>query len=125
MDIEQMKSALSEGISPLKEAVEGLKKQGADLAERVAKIEATPAVKAPAIVRSGSYKGYNLSNQLAKIRNEAKHSPLWGNEEKADEFAKFMIDFVKAKIHHDPQAKADLTAFYQKANLIEIGRAHV
>lgn len=124
-EVKVIQDAITEGLKPIKEQIDGLKGVSdtvKSIDERVKKIEAMPISKLGFNFNTipTEYKGYKLSNQLRSGRND-KTLAVFGNEEKANEFVKFMIDFIKASKRDgaDLQARADLQEFYRKANLAE------
>lgn len=131
MEKEEFKKMLGDGLKEFKgavmEEIKGeIKTATAPLAERLEKIEKSPAAKAfgaPAIHTSGSkFRGYNLSKQLVSIREKAaKNSrlyPVFANDEKAESFAKFLIAYTRV-MKGDLSAQAEIQEFYQKANYAE------
>lgn len=131
-DIQVIKGAVSEALAPVAKEVKDvstkvstIEKDTNDLKARLEKIERTPLVKESINVNtiSDTFKGYKLSKQLGRFRDmaakDAHTFEVFGNEEKANEYAKFMIAFIKARVHNDADAKAYLSEFYQKANLAE------
>lgn len=122
MEKNEILEAVKEGINPLKEGlakdVKAVSDAVKDIGDRVAKIEALPIGKLFNINHIPSqYKGYKLSNQLKSFRGR-KDLEVFGNDEKADEYCKWLINFIKAK-KGDMQAMADLKEFYTKANMTE------
>lgn len=131
-DIQVIKGAVSEAVAPVAKdikdvsgKVEALEKSGKDLAERLEKIERIPTVKSSFNInlQSEKFLGYKVSKQLGSVRDMAAKNAgtfeVLGDEQKANEYAKFMIAFIKAKVHDSAEAKAYLADFYQKANLAE------
>jgi HK97 family phage major capsid protein len=106
-------------IQPAIDKIADVEKSVKELGEKVKKIEDLPAMQAPAIkTRSQIYKGYNLDYQLSNIRNNAKALGLktLADDEKADDFSKFVIDFLKVK-RGDMSAQEGLKQFYAKAQM--------
>jgi len=118
---EELKGAVTESLKPLKEEIDGKLKV---IEERVSKIESLPINRLSFNVNTTSekYKGYKLNEQMRNIRNRAckepERFPVFSNPEKANEYAKFMIDVIKA-LRGDFEAKANLKEFYQKAAMQE------
>lgn len=127
--LDVIKGAISEGLTPVQKELDALKPladgvKGID--ERLKKIEASPVGKTLFNVNTSPsvYKGYRLSHMGRKMRDAGSKDPVnfepFSSDEKADEFCKFMIDFIKATSKNvDLQAKADLAEFYRKANMVE------
>lgn len=131
-DIQVIKGAVSESLAPIAKDVKDMgtkiitiETDNKDLKSRLEKIERSPMVRNSINVNTISEKflGYKVSKQLSSIRDmaakDAKNFEVLGNEEKANEYAKFMIAFIKARVHDNAEAKAWLADFYQKANLSE------
>ena len=135
---EQIKEALQEGLTGFKEevkaevktTVEEVSKQGLEeVTKRIDAIERLPISRLGVNVNfaPSTYKGYKLEHQLEKARNYAaknpREFPIFSNDEKANEYAKFMLAFIKAKTRQDMGALADLKEFYQKTNQLQEGTA--
>jgi len=134
MDEKEFKKALSEGLNEAKGAIVSevagqvsskLDERLKGVEEKVSKLEAAPAIKfgAPAIIGSKMYRGYDLSKQCRGIREAAAKNPhqfdTFRDEEKVNDFAKFMIALIKVIKHRDLGAMADLREIYAKANYAE------
>lgn len=131
-DIQVIKGAVSESLAPVAKDVKEItakvaviEKDSSDLKVRLEKIERTPSVAASFNIGKSTEKflGYKVSKQLARVRDIAAKEPntfeVLGNEEKANEFAKFLIAVIRSAKNSDAEAKAFLNDFYQKANLAE------
>lgn len=135
MDEKEFKKALADGLAEAKgqivtevagEVSKTLDERLKSVEAKVEKIEAAPAAKvfgAPAIVGSRKYRGYDIGKQCSRIREMASKNPhlfpVFSNEEKVDEFAKFMLALVKVIKNRDLSAQADLQEIYAKANYAE------
>lgn len=135
MDEKEFKKALSEGLNEAKGAIVSevtgqvsskLDERLKGVEEKVSKLEAAPASRAfgaPAIIGSKKYRGYDLEKQCQKIRQMAYKNPqdfpVFSNEEKVNEFAKFMLALIRVIKHRDLAAHADLQEIYAKANYAE------
>lgn len=131
MDEKQFKELLGTGLKEFKgavmEEIRGeVKAAVKPLEERLEKIEKLPVKTAPAagassIVLGAKYKGYNLGKQMVSIREKAAKNPrlypMFSNDEKCEEFAKFLIAYTRV-LKGDMSAMADIQAF-QKANYAE------
>lgn len=135
---EEIKEAIAEGLKGFRaefktevvnEVGKTVDEKVKAIDERVKKVEALPVAKMFNIkTTSGKYKGYDLSKQLVVGRNLAAKNPrlfpILGNDEKAEEMAKWLINVIKARRFHDMQAMADLREFYaSKANPLQEGTA--
>lgn len=134
MEKSEFQKLLGEGLKEFKstvmEEIKGEIKTAVEpIAERLEKIEKSPASKifgAPAVVTgSKNFRGYNLSKQLVSVRERAAKNarlfPTFANDEKAEDFAKFLISYTRL-MKGDMQAHADMQAFqakYAKANYAE------
>ncbi len=116
--LDEVKGVVEAGVKPISESIKGLKEGQEKSATAVAEIdtrlkamENLPAVKggsgAPAAGTAKMYRGYNVQKQLGLIREIAakdKRFETFGDDQAADEFAKWMIDIVKSSVHKDPDA---------------------
>lgn len=131
-DLDVIKGSISEGLEPVKKDIADLKATSESVKkidERLSKIEASPITKAFNFNHIPStYKGRKLSHQLVKQREQAAREKgafsVFNDDQKSEEYAKFMIDFILAKKFGDFQAQADLKDFYAKAALNESGTAN-
>lgn len=118
----EIKTSVEKALEPVSET---LKK----VSERVEAIEKLPASRLGFNVNSipTHYKGYDLRKQLARGRNLAAQNPrlfpIFGNDEKAEEYSKWLISFIKARTRNDLEAMADLKEFYTKTNQLQEGTA--
>jgi len=116
-----VKTAVAEGLKPIEdnvktvsETVKSIEEKQTSLEDRVKKIEDMPLSQFGAKINktSGKYKGYSLDNTLVSVREKAAKNPTrfktFANDEKAEEFSKFMIDYVRATALDDIQAKMAL-----------------
>jgi len=118
---EEIKSAIEEGVKPLKDTVDSKIKV---IEDRLVKIEALPLNRLGFNVNviPTEYKGYKLHEQGLKLREEALKTPhrfkILADEGKANEFCKFFIAVFKA-LKGDWDARLDLKEMRQKAQMQE------
>ncbi len=121
LEIAEVKSAIEEGVKPLKDTIDTKIKTVED---RLTKIEALPLSRLGFNINSipSEYKGYKLSEQGIALKESALKTPnrfkIFGDEGKTNDFCKFFIAIIKA-LKGDWDAKADLKEIYQKAQLQE------
>ncbi len=134
MDEKLLKEALQQGLKEFKEEIKKtvdetvkttIEEKTKDIDERLEKIEKLPITNVKFNINKipSTYKGYNLSHQLEKIRKiagkRADEYPVFSDDEKAEDWAKFLIAFIKFKKHQDISALADIQAIQAKAQLQE------
>jgi HK97 family phage major capsid protein len=125
-DLDVIKSAIGEGVKPLNDTVIALKAvaDGLDvkfkgIEERISKIEALPAISAPAFNRiSTKYRGYDIEEQGEVLRKSMKQNRYLNTEERINDYSKFMIAMIKA-IKGDQSARADYLEMFKKTAMIE------
>lgn len=90
--LEQIKGAVTEGIKPVKDAVDAMD-------ARLKKIEELPLVKGPAIITTPKvFLGRNIEKMGAKLRNlDPKAFPAFTNEQKMNEFMKNLVSMAVRK----------------------------
>lgn len=125
MDPKEIKSAVKEAIQePLEkfkeEITNSVDEKVKAIEERVSKIESLPLNKLSFGIKTTSerYKGYKLSEQMREIRNRAvkqrERFPVFSDDQKAEEYIKWMIDVVKILTKKDFEGIAALKEFYQQ-----------
>jgi len=125
MEVKEIKEVLAEGLKEAKDEIvkevtapmDEIKSSLQLVSERVDKLEALPAEqKAPAVISSSKFMGYHLDKQMADARRMAngnvKKFPVFGNDEKAEEYSKFLISVIRAKKYNDQEAHQHLKEFY-------------
>lgn len=121
LEIADVKSAIEEGVKPLKDAIDTKIKA---IEDRLTKIEMLPLDRLGFNINGIStvYKGYKLNEQGLALRELAMKTPnrfkVLADEGKANEFCKFFIAAFKA-LKGDWYAKIDLKEMYQKAQMQE------
>lgn len=107
--LDELKKAQEDKFKALEEAPKELK-------ARIEKIENLPLTKRSLVVPGGGstdvYMGYKMAYQGRDLLNrpsfKSEAHPIIADPDKREEFAKFLINVVKAKMHQDPIAKAAL-----------------
>jgi HK97 family phage major capsid protein len=99
-EIAAIKQVVTDGVAPLKDEIKGAAEKMSSIEERLAKIEKMP-MNRPFFISNVPtvYKGYKLSEQGEKLRNRFagnKSFKCFSNDEKFENYAKFMIDGIKA-----------------------------
>jgi HK97 family phage major capsid protein len=125
LEIADIKSAIDEGVKPLKEGVEATKTAVKAVEDRIAKIEALPFTKIGMPNLNAiptQYRGYKLNHQATAVRSLAAKSPrefdVFADEEKMNGFCKWMISAVKA-LKGDAKAQSELSEMATKAQNTE------
>lgn len=102
--VKALETKIGEDRAAATKEIEGLKSQLKEVSEKLAKLEAMPALD-PKKIREADrtknvYRGYKIHKQNKKLREMAGKSPekfeTFSDEEQIDNFSKFMIDFVGA-----------------------------
>jgi len=120
---EAVKEAIQEPLKKFKEEIsKSVDEKVKNIEEKVSKIESLPVKKVNINVIETTFKGYKLEKQAVQLREKAQKNsiihPVFAEDEKFFEYAKFMINLAKA-LKGDYEAKAELKKFYQKAALQE------
>lgn len=129
MDLEQIKAAMTEGLKDFGEKVKGMidgalapiKDEQTKQADRLAKIEALPAIAGKQVnvnTIPTEYKGYNLEEQGLKIAEKVGEKKTYGafsNPEKFNKYKMWMIDLKKALYNKDLES----ISLLQKAAMAE------
>lgn len=116
---------LTAQLDKLNEEKEDMDKRLKAFEERMEKMEKAPVTKnvAPAIVSSEKFLGYKMSDMMRTQRNKAASNPqefpTLSNDEKAEDFAKFVIGVARWKKFNDAKGLEAINNFHQKAAMQE------